>query len=107
MTNELLTLVLSLVAGAALGAVFFGGLWWTIRRGLVSRRPALLFVGSLLLRSAIVIAGFYFVAGGTWKTLLACLAGFVLIRVALVRLAPPLPDKGRAEAEATWPTIQN
>jgi hypothetical protein len=28
MMNEILTLVLAWIAGGALGAIFFGGLWW-------------------------------------------------------------------------------
>ena len=31
--NEALTLVLAWLAGGVLGAIFFGGLWWTVRKG--------------------------------------------------------------------------
>ena len=31
--NDMLTLVLAGVAGGILGAIFFGGLWWTVRKG--------------------------------------------------------------------------
>ena len=57
--NEPLMLVLAVVAGVLLGAIFFGGLWWTVRKGVSSTRPALWFLGSLLLRTGIVLAGFY------------------------------------------------
>ncbi len=60
--NETLTLVLAWVAGVVLGAIFFGGLWWTVRKGVSSKQPALWFFGSLLLRMSIVLAGFYFVS---------------------------------------------
>ena len=53
---------------------FFGGLWWTVRKGVSSRQPALWFFGSLLLRMSIALAGFYFVSGGHWERLLACLS---------------------------------
>ena len=46
--NETLSLVLALVAGVLLGAIFFGGLWWTVRKGVSSKQPALWFFGSLL-----------------------------------------------------------
>ena len=59
--NETLTLVLALVTGVLLGAIFFGGLWWTVRKGVSSERPALWFLGSLLLRTSITLTGFYFV----------------------------------------------
>ena len=81
--NEALTLTLSSMAGAALGAIFFGGLWWTIRKACASERPALWFFGSLLLRMGIALAGFYFVSGGDWKRLLLCLLGFIVARLAV------------------------
>ena len=59
--NEFLTLALALAAGLLLGAFFFGGLWWTVRKGVSSQRPALWFFGSMLLRMSIALAGFYFV----------------------------------------------
>ena len=59
--NEALILGFSWVAGVLLGAIFFGGLWWTIRKGMASQIPALWFSGSLLLRTGIALAGFYFV----------------------------------------------
>jgi F1F0 ATPase subunit 2 len=84
--NETLTLVLAWVAGGLLGAIFFGGLWWTVRKGVSSPRPAPWFFGSLLLRMSIVLAGFYFVSGGHWQRLVACLLGFVIARLIVLRL---------------------
>lgn len=51
--NETLALLLAWVAGVLLGVIFFGSLWWTVRRGLSSKRPALWFLSSLLLRTSI------------------------------------------------------
>lgn len=76
--NEPLTLVLAWVAGGVLGAIFFGGLWWTVRKGVSSKRPELWFFGSLPLRMSIALAGFYFVSGHHWERLLPCLLGFVM-----------------------------
>ena len=90
MTSSL-ALLLSGMAGAALGVVFFGGLWWTVRKAVTSGQPALWFFGSVLLRMAVALAGFYFVSDGHWQRLLACLLGFVIARLILMRLAgPPL-----------------
>jgi F1F0 ATPase subunit 2 len=77
--------VLAAAAGVALGAIFFGGLWWTIRRGLTARRPAIHFVGSSLARMAIVLAGFFLVSSGDWKKLIACLVGFLAARIFVSR----------------------
>ena len=84
--NEPLTLGLAWVAGVGLGAVFFGGLWWTIRKGVSSRRPTLWFLGSLLLRTGLAVAGFYLVSGGHLERLLLCLLGFIMARLAVTWL---------------------
>jgi F1F0 ATPase subunit 2 len=90
--GELLPLATAALAGAALGTLFFGGLWWTVRRAAASPRPALWFGPSLLLRMTIVVGGFYLVGGAQWPRLAACLLGFVLARIAVLRLAPRLPS---------------
>ena len=87
--NETVTLVLTAGAGAVLGGIFFGGLWWTVRRGLSSKQPVLWFSGSLLLRTGIALTGFYFISGGHWQRLLACLLGFVIARLIVTRLTRP------------------
>ena len=90
--NDLLTpaqavaLILAVSAGAALGAMFYGSLWWTTRRGAASPQPALWFLGGLLLRMGLALAGFYVVASGRWDRMLACLLGFVAARVLITWL---------------------
>jgi F1F0 ATPase subunit 2 len=97
--NEASTLVLAWLAGGVLGAIFFGGLWWTVRKGVSSRQPALWFLGSLLLRMTIVLAGFYFTSGGYWERLLVCALGFVLARPVVTWLTRPAePSKTAQEA---------
>lgn len=85
--NETLTLVLAWVAGGMFGTIFFGGLWWTVRKGFSSQRPALWFFGSLLLRMSVTLTGFYFVSGGHWERLLLCLFGFIMARQVVQWLA--------------------
>ena len=84
--HETLSLVLAWVAGGVLGAMFFGGLWWTVRKGVSSRQPALWFFGSLLLRMSLALAGLYVVSGGQWDRLLVCLLGFVMARLVVTWL---------------------
>jgi len=83
--NDIPFLALAFIAGASLGAFFFGGLWWTVQKGVSSESPALWFLGSVLLRTGVVLAGFYFVAQAHWSKLAACLLGFVIARVVVVR----------------------
>jgi F1F0 ATPase subunit 2 len=88
--------VLALFAGGLLGALFFGGLWWTVRKGLPSGRPALWFFGSSLVRSGVTLVGFCFVSAGHWERLLACLLGFVVASLVVIHLTRPRgEDSGR------------
>jgi F1F0 ATPase subunit 2 len=86
MMNETLSLVPALLSGVLLGAMFFGGLWWTVLKGLSAKQPALWFLGSLLLRTSLAMAGFYFIGRGHWERLLVCLLGFVMGRLIVTRL---------------------
>ncbi len=89
--TDIWTLVAALLAGAVLGLVFFGGLWWTVRRGVTSPRPALWFVASLVVRLALTLVGIYLVSGGAWQRLLACLLGFWLARMWVFHLTANAP----------------
>ena len=101
MMIETLTLLLAWVAGVLLGAVFFGGLWWTVRKGLSSTHPALWFLGSLLLRTSITVTGFYFVASGHWERLLVCLLGFIMARLIVSWLTRSSGDDHTHSSEET------
>lgn len=78
-------LILAALAGGALGAVYFGGLWLTVRRLAHTRRPTLWLLSSFFVRTALTLLGFYLVLRMGWATLLACLVGFLLARVLLMR----------------------
>lgn len=78
--TEWITLLFAIVAGALIGAVFFGGLWFTVQRGLQANRVALWVLISFLLRMGFALGGFYLVADGQWQRMLGCLLGFLLAR---------------------------
>ncbi len=90
----LFTLLLALLEGALLGVFFFAGLWWTVRTIESRKQVALLYLGSMLLRSSVVILGFYFVLGDNWQRLLAGLLGFVVARIVVTRLTR-IPDQSK------------
>lgn len=96
--NEILTWVLVGLAGFVLGAFFFGGLWWTVRQGVSSPYPALLFLGSALLRLGVALTGFYLVGAGDWYRLVVCLVGFIVARFVVMGLTRP------AQAQPKPPT---
>jgi F1F0 ATPase subunit 2 len=97
--NEFLALALAWLVGAALGGIFFGGLWWTVRKGVRSQRPAVWFAGSLLLRMTITLAGFCLVIGSHWQRLLLCSIGFIMARLVVTWLTR-LPHNRHVPAQA-------
>ena len=90
MISEALTLLLACLGSTALGAIFFGGLWWTVQRGMSADQPAVWFLVSLLVRTGIVLFGFYVISGGHPSRALACLAGFTLARPLVTWRTRPL-----------------
>jgi len=99
--SETLAGIWALLAGAGLGAVFFGGLWWTVRKGVSSEQPALWFLGSLLVRTGITMGGFYLVGRGHWERLALCLLSFFVARLlATWRGRPRGRDRIRPAPEA-------
>ncbi|SFH26372.1 F1/F0 ATPase, subunit 2 [Nitrosospira sp. Nsp14] len=98
--GEVTGIALAVVSGMVLGTIFFGGLWWTVIYATNACRPGRWFVCSLLLRTGIVIIGFYLLldlSGASWATLLAGLAGFGLARIAATRLSSLLQVAGGSE----------
>ena len=99
--NETLMMALAWGLGAVLGVVFFGGLWWTVRKSLYAKHPALWIFGSLILRISIVAAGFYLLSGRHWGRLLLSLLGFIAARFGVMRLTRPSgQDQTRPAQEA-------
>ncbi len=79
-------LLLAALAGILLGTFFFGGLWWTIRTQLSSEWLPVWLLGGLIFRTTITLSGFFLVGRGDWRRLIACLVGFFLARVFVLRL---------------------
>lgn len=101
MTDVALPLALGAATGLALGVGHFAGLWWTVRRALRARRPAVWMAASAVVRGAVVLAGFAGLARiGAWP-LLAALAGFLVARAGTLRTLgrpPARPAASRADA---------
>lgn len=93
--SDPLTLLLAWMAGGVLGTLFFGGLWWTVRRAVSAKQPALWIFGSLLLRTSVALAAFYVVSGRHLDRLLLCLLGFIVARLLVTRLTRPSEETGR------------
>jgi F1F0 ATPase subunit 2 len=85
------TLSGALIEGVILGAIFFGGLWWTVRYGLISLHPALWFALSTLVRMGVIFAGLYWATRSGLFNLLVCLLGIFIARVTVTCLAHSTP----------------
>jgi F1F0 ATPase subunit 2 len=90
--NETLTIIAMWVAGGILGTIFFGGLWWTVQKGVSSGQPSVWFLVSLIIRMGITVAGFYFLSHGHWQRLLPIVLGFFTARFIITRIIGK-PDK--------------
>ncbi len=88
MISDLFSILVTLLAGFGLGVVFYGGLWITIRALPGSRHPTLLALGSFWGRTALVLGGLILATGHRWQNAVACLAGFIVARMVLVRRVP-------------------
>jgi F1F0 ATPase subunit 2 len=77
--------IMALAAGIVLGAICFGGLWWTVTQGMRSNNPALWLLLSAIGRLGLVFAGIYFVARDNLTNVLLCLMGLIIARTLIVR----------------------
>lgn len=93
--HDSLQLTLVFLMGIVMGAVFFGGLCWTVSKTVRSKQPSLLFLTSLILRTGLLLSGFYLIGGDDSLRFLICLSGFVCTRFIVTRLCRPdlLPNK--------------
>lgn len=92
--------ILPLLGGILLGIIFFGGLWYTITHGVVASHPEIWFLLSLLARMSLAVVGFVVLSRGRWDRLLACLAGFLMARIAVLYWLPlPLSPQLKTTTE--------
>ena len=82
--NEIVYMILAFIVGLLQGTIFFGGLWFTVKKLVTSKIPALLFLGSFILRVSITLIGFYYISSGSWQRLLICVAGFITSRYSVI-----------------------
>ena len=91
--NETLLMILAFVAGIVLGIIFFGVLWFTVKKTVTAKAPWLWMLGSFIVRIAIVLTGFYFISDGNWQRLIACLVGFIIARFIVIHFTKSIDEK--------------
>ncbi len=82
-------LIVAFLVGVALGAFYFGSLWWVVQQAADAQRPEFLLLAGFAVRAAVTLTGFFIVMGGRWERIVACMIGFLLARTVLVQLLRP------------------
>lgn len=72
-------------AGVVLGLIYFLGLWITVNKVSGVRSPYLLLTGSFLLRTVLVLAGFYLLLLYNWMYLVMAMITFIITRHLVIR----------------------
>jgi len=85
MSAALAPLAVAGVAGAVLGGLYFGALWWTVHRLPRARRPGPWLLASAVLRVAALLPLLFLASGGRWERLVAALVGFMGARTLVLR----------------------
>ncbi len=91
--NEIILIIAAFVAGMALGTLFFGGLWLTVKKSVTAKVPWLWVLGSFVFRVGIVMLGFYFISSGNWQRLVSCLLGFIAARFVVIHFTKLIDEK--------------
>lgn len=81
------------VAGIVLSLLFFGGLWWTVRRVEEHEHPAGLVFSSFVVRTTVVLAAFYSLGQWRWEAMAVAAAAFIVTRFLLTRALGPQDEQ--------------
>lgn len=79
-----LGIVAAFVVGAGLGAFFFVGLKMTIARLPTARRPVLLVLSSMIVRTVVTVAVFVWIGNGQWQRYVAAIVAFIAVKLILI-----------------------
>jgi F1F0 ATPase subunit 2 len=79
-TSEIILILTSFIGGMVLGLLFFYGLWYTVRKTMIIKNPAIWVLCSFFIRTGITLTGFYYISQGSLQRLLICLLGFISAR---------------------------
>lgn len=91
MAGDILTLVGLGIVGFVTGALYFQGLWWTLRGLKPEGAWTSRFVASFIFRASLVVAVFYLLMGNDWRRIFALTLGFLVARFLMIRRIKRLP----------------
>ncbi|HSM25600.1 MAG TPA: ATP synthase subunit I [Anaerolineaceae bacterium] len=87
--GDVSSILLALGGGFLVGFVYFWSLRFTIAHMVTTKHPALVMIGSYFLRTVFMLLAFYLIMDGELMRLIACLVGFILARIVLVKRTGP------------------
>lgn len=99
--TDILLLMPSFLVGILVGVFFFMGLWYTTKKLMDAKHPALWALGSMVVRVAVTLVSFYLVGAGDLRKLLACLVGFILSRIFVMRITATVDRKNSSSLKET------
>ncbi len=91
--NEILHISLAFIGGVALGTLFFGGLWFTIKKAVTAKLPALWLSVSFIVRAGLTLGGLYGIGMGSLKFMLIGVLGFFIARFLVIHLTKIYDEK--------------
>lgn len=97
--SDIMMFAIAFGAGLVLGAIFYGGLYWTVKKGITAYYAGWWFTASLWLRLGIAAGGFYLIGQDDWQRYLICFAGFIIARIAVTMLTKD-PDPNHRSGRA-------
>jgi|LGVE01.1.fsa_nt_gb F1F0 ATPase subunit 2 len=77
-------MILGFIGGILLGIVFFGGLYWTVKKVGRVKYPGPLMLMSAVARMSVLLFGIYFLGGNAINQVLAVLVGVVLVKFVMI-----------------------
>ncbi len=86
------SLFLPFAVGMALGVFFSLNLWSSVRKMSEQDAPWYFLYGNFILRTSVVLMGFYLVMDGNWQRMVSALLGFMLTREIMVRIIGRKPE---------------
>lgn len=95
--SEILYMILVFITGIVLGLFFFGGLWFTIKKAVLAKTPAVWFFTSFFLRVGVVMIGFYYIIQGGWELIISSLIGFIVARFLVTKFTKSIDKQQNRE----------
>lgn len=83
--GPIFAVLLSFLAGIAMGYLFFWGLWKTVESIPTVKHPYFWMFVSFCIRTTIVLSGFYLLLKIQWQLMAVALLGFIFGRLAVTR----------------------